>query len=118
MQSQNHEPLISLRGVSMQYDRKVTLHDINLDICRGDFIAITGPNGGGKTTLLRIILRLLNPTHGTVSYLGDRDSRLRIGYLPQKNLIDNSFPVTVREVIGFGLTSDRSLSKEEKHLAR
>lgn len=116
MQSQNHKPLISLCGVSMQYDRKVTLHDINLDICRGDFIAITGPNGGGKTTLLRIILRLLNPTHGTVSYLGDRDSRLRIGYLPQKNLIDNSFPVTVREVIGFGLMSDRSLSKEEKHL--
>ena len=55
MQSPDNKPLISLSGVSMQYDRKVTLHDINLDICRGDFIAVTGPNGGGKTTLLRII---------------------------------------------------------------
>lgn len=115
MQSQAIKPLISLHGVSMQYDRKVILRDINLDICPGDFLAITGPNGGGKTTLLRIILRLLAPTRGTVHYLGDGDShRLRIGYLPQKNLIDSSFPVTVREVIGFGLMNDKSLSKEEK----
>ncbi len=116
MQSHDNELLISLRGVSMQYDRKVTLRDINLDIHRGDFIAVTGPNGGGKTTLLRIILKLLSPTRGSVTYLGDSDrrQRLRIGYLPQKNLIDSGFPVTVREVIGFGLMNDRALSKEEK----
>lgn len=116
MQSHDNELLISLRGVSMQYDRKVTLRDINLDIHRGDFMAVTGPNGGGKTTLLRIILKLLSPTRGSVTYLGDSDrrQRLRIGYLPQKNLIDSGFPVTVREVIGFGLMNDRALSKEEK----
>lgn len=116
MQSHDNELLISLRGVSMQYDRKVTLRDINLDIHRGDFIAVTGPNGGGKTTLLRIILKLLSPTRGSVTYLGDGDrrQRLRIGYLPQKNLIDSGFPVTVREVIGFGLMNYRALSKEEK----
>lgn len=116
MQSQNTETLISLRGVTMQFDRKVTLNDINLDICRGDFIAITGPNGGGKTTLLRIILRLLDPSKGSVTYLGDKGSgkRLRIGYLPQKNLIDSSFPVTVKEVTAFGLMNTSDISKEER----
>lgn len=116
MQSQNTETLISLRGVTMQFDRKVTLNDINLDICRGDFIAITGPNGGGKTTLLRIILRLLDPSKGSVTYLGDKGSgkRLRIGYLPQKNLIDSSFPVTVKEVTAFGLMNTPDISKEER----
>lgn len=116
MQSQNTETLISLRGVTMQFDRKVTLNDINLDICRGDFIAITGPNGGGKTTLLRIILRLLDPSKGSVTYLGDNGSRkrLRIGYLPQKNLIDSSFPVTVKEVTAFGLMNTPDISKEER----
>lgn len=116
MQSQNTETLISLRGVTMQFDRKVTLKDINLDICRGDFIAITGPNGGGKTTLLRIILRLLDPSKGSVTYLGDKGSgkRLRIGYLPQKNLIDSSFPVTVKEVTAFGLMNTPDISKEER----
>lgn len=100
----------------MQFDRKVTLNDINLDICRGDFIAITGPNGGGKTTLLRIILRLLDPSKGSVTYLGDKGSgkRLRIGYLPQKNLIDSSFPVTVKEVTAFGLMNTPDISKEER----
>lgn len=116
MQSQNTETLISLRGVTMQFDRKITLNDINLDICRGDFIAITGPNGGGKTTLLRIILRLLDPSKGSVTYLGDKGSgkRLRIGYLPQKNLIDSSFPVTVKEVTAFGLMNTPDIAKEER----
>lgn len=116
MQSQNTETLISLRGVTMQFDRKITLNDINLDICRGDFIAITGPNGGGKTTLLRIILRLLDPSKGSVTYLGDKGSgkRLRIGYLPQKNLIDSSFPVTVKEVTAFGLMNTPDITKEER----
>lgn len=116
MQSQNTETLISLRGVTMQFDRKVTLNDINLDICWGDFIAITGPNGGGKTTLLRIILRLLDPSKGSVTYLGDKGSgkRLRIGYLPQKNLIDSSFPVTVKEVTAFGLMNTPDITKEER----
>ena len=59
--------LIRLSNVAMAYDDRQILTDVNLDINRGDFIAITGPNGGGKTTLLRIILRLLRPTSGTVS---------------------------------------------------
>lgn len=110
-------PLITLRDVAMRYERKIILSDINLEICRGDFLAITGPNGGGKTTLLRIILRLLDPTHGTVDYHFPKDdsSRQRIGYLPQKNMIDSHFPVTVEEAVGFGLMCDKTLTKSQRH---
>lgn len=104
----SHKPLIELRGVTVRYerDRLPALQDVDLDIRRGDFLAISGPNGGGKTTLLRVILKLLRPTEGSVTYFGE-DGRpvksLRIGYLPQKSAIDTRFPITVREVILSGL---------------
>lgn len=98
------EVLIRLDGVSVDFDRREVLSDVNLEIRRGDFVAITGPNGGGKTTLLRVILGLLRPTRGNVSYYNDgaRTNHLRIGYLPQKNNIDTKFPITVREVVRSG----------------
>lgn len=104
--------LIELTDISMIWDRRPVLSDVNLSIERGDFMAITGPNGGGKTTLLRIILRLLKPTGGSVRYFGNDGcmevSNLHIGYLPQKNMIDSRFPITVREVISLGLVSPRA----------
>lgn len=101
-------PVIELSDVEMRYDPRMrpVLSDINLSIYAGDFLAVSGPNGGGKTTLLRIILRLLRPTAGTVVYrdaAGKEMKALHIGYLPQKSAIDVSFPVTVREVILSGL---------------
>lgn len=107
--------IISLRDVTMQWDARPVLESVNLDISRGDFMAITGPNGGGKSTLLRIILRLLKPTAGTVSYHdaeGKTVNRLPIGYLPQKNHIDSRFPITVREVVESGLLCKSTGSKE------
>lgn len=102
-----HSPVIELSHVSVQYERRrpAVLSDISLTIDAGDFIAISGPNGGGKTTLLRVILRLLKPTAGRVLYLRDgREVRdLHIGYLPQKSNIDTRFPITVREVLLSGL---------------
>lgn len=98
--------VIRLEDVAMQWDRKRILSDINLEIRKNDFIAVTGPNGGGKTTLLRIILRLLEPTSGKVTYFdaeGNPAGQLPIGYLPQKNMIDARFPITVEEVISSGL---------------
>lgn len=105
MQESDAEIIISLRDISKRWDGKTVLDGINFDVRRGDFIAITGPNGGGKTTLLRIILRLLKPTEGSVTYYRDGrpTERLPIGYLPQKNMIDSHFPITVSEVIASGL---------------
>ena len=67
-------------------------------------MAITGPNGGGKTTLLRVLLRLLKADSGKVTYYdgNSETTRLRIGYLPQKSNIDTSFPITVEETIRSG----------------
>ena len=81
-------PLVRLAGVEMSWGRKKVLSDVDLTVNKGDFIAITGPNGGGKTTLLRIMLRLLKPTRGTVEYFSEGNSSLRLSYLPQKNVID------------------------------
>ncbi len=108
-----NDMLISLCDVSLVRDRKYVLRDVNLAINRNDFIAITGPNGGGKTTLLRLILRLLTPTTGTVVYESDKgQSKLRIGYLPQKNMIDSRFPISVSEVIASGLISVPGFDKD------
>lgn len=93
------EVLLSLSGVGMSWDGREILHNVSFDVHQGDFIAITGPNGGGKTTLLRILLGLLRPTCGTVM----RNRDIRVGYLPQKNMIDSRFPISVHEVISSGL---------------
>ena len=100
-------PIIELEGVSVCYEksRPPVLSDINLSIDKGSFTAITGPNGGGKTTLLRVILKLLTPTSGRVLYRrkGQVVKSLPIGYLPQKSMIDTRFPITVKEVLLSGL---------------
>lgn len=111
------QPVITLTGVNMVREKKQVLSDVSLTVGRGDFIAVTGPNGGGKTTLLRIMLKLLKPTSGTVSYFdeeGRPTDRLSVGYLPQKNMIDARFPITVREVVELGIAGESRLSKAER----
>lgn len=97
--------IIRLENITVEFDRKVVLDDVNLSVREGDFLAISGPNGGGKTTLLRVLLRLLKPTEGSVSYLkeGQPVKRLPIGYLPQKSKIDTKFPITVKDTVLSGL---------------
>ena len=114
------ETIISLRDISRTWDGRTVLSDINFDVNLGDFIAITGPNGGGKTTLLRIILRLLTPSTGTVTYLrnGEPTDNLSIGYLPQKNMIDSRFPITVEEVVASGLLGNRISKQEARRLTQ
>ncbi len=105
-------PLIQLSDITFRRDGRTILDDINLTVYRGDFLAVTGPNGGGKTTLLRIILGLLKPDTGRVLYLGE-DGRtvpsLSFGYLPQKNTVDAHFPITVQEVIASGLLTEKNM---------
>lgn len=105
--------IISLRDISLRRDGRDILRGIDFDVRRGDFIAITGPNGGGKTSLLRIILHLITPTTGTVTYI---DPGITIGYLPQKNMIDSRFPITVSEVVASGLIGARISRYERERL--
>lgn len=106
------EKLIELRGITAGYGSKIVLRDVTLDIWKNDFLGIIGPNGGGKTTLLKVILGLLAPICGTVRFYGTDGgevSSLKIGYLPQMSLIDRKFPISVREVISSGLSAEKPM---------
>ena len=101
--------LIELENITAGYDRKIVLKQVSLTIWEDDFLGIIGPNGGGKTTLLKVILGLLRPQEGTVRFYQDDQpvSGLKIGYLPQMSLIDRKFPISVHEVIASGLASEK-----------
>lgn len=116
IEGDDNDIIITLDNVGLRREGKIILENVSLNIAQGDFLAVTGPNGGGKTTLLRLILRLLKPTTGHVSYFnhGEPTDRLPIGYLPQKNMIDSRFPITVREVISSGLISIKGIDKIER----
>lgn len=96
--------VLHLADIAMVRGRREVLRNVNLTVRRGDFVAVTGPNGGGKTTLMRIILGLLKPTSGTVQQL---QKGIRVSYLPQKSSIDSSYPISVREVVTSGLRHQR-----------
>ena len=103
--------IIKIENLSAGYDQKTVLHDINLEISEKDFLGIIGPNGGGKTTLMKVILGLLKPSEGKITFYdnGMPVEQLEIGYLPQYNSIDKKFPISVYEVILSGLNRQKSL---------
>lgn len=102
-------PAIEFRGVSFSYDGQPVLRRVNLEIEERDFVTIVGPNGGGKTTLLKLILGLIQPTAGSIRVFGRSpvESRTRIGYVPQHSLADQSFPVSVLDVVLTGRLGSR-----------
>jgi oligopeptide/dipeptide ABC transporter ATP-binding protein len=98
---------VSLQTVSFAYPGGVpVLRDVDLDITSGEFVGIAGPNGGGKTTLIRLALGLERPTGGTVRLFGQPAlsfrGRARIGFLAQRSVVDIDAPATVRELVGAG----------------
>ena len=111
--------IIELKDITAGYDRQVVLNHVNLTISEGDFIGIIGPNGGGKTTLLKVILGLLKPFSGKITYPASMQNLF--GYLPQNSRFDQRFPINVTEVVLSGLMSEKGLyktyTKAEKHLA-
>lgn len=118
-------PIIEIRNLNAGYDGRTVLRDVNLTVYDRDFLGIIGPNGGGKTTLIKCILGLLKPISGDISFASPHltgNSPLTMGYLPQYNSIDRKFPITVEEVILSGLSSKKSLTsrftKEHKEKAR
>ncbi len=93
-------PLVEIKHMDVAYQKKLVLSDVSLSVFEHDFIGIIGPNGGGKTSLLKAILGLLKPLRGSVTHSIDSSE---IGYLPQGSQVDENFPITVKEVIASGL---------------
>jgi zinc transport system ATP-binding protein len=97
-------PVIVLENVSFAYDGVPALEDVSLEIEDGEFLGLVGPNGGGKSTLLRIVLGLLAADSGRVSVLGVPPAQARgeIGYVPQFATFRRDFPVTVEDTVLLG----------------
>ena len=106
----NH--LIKISNLTIKYGNHFALEKANMEICENDFIGVIGPNGGGKTTLLKAILGLIEPTQGAISFSEKLKNKGRdIGYLPQVNKFDHRFPITVLEVILSGLAGQQTWLK-------
>lgn len=108
--------VFSIESLFAGYDNKPVLKDINFTVTENDFIGIVGPNGGGKTTLLKIILGLIKPIKGKLTFFENNREVHTItkGYLPQVNHIDKKFPISVKDVILSGLVSERKLFRNNK----
>ena len=119
------QEVVRLHDVSFAYNGETVLENVNLTIEHKDFAWIVGPNGGGKTTLLNIMLGLLKPSMGTVRVFGrtPQEARPRIGYMPQQVSLDMSFPANVLDIVlmgrlggspraGFFRTADKDAARE------
>ena len=108
------KPLIKLTNICAGYGADTVLTNISLTVEEHDFVGIIGPNGGGKTTLVKVLLGQIKPQQGSVEYNG----KIKIGYLPQYSEIDHKFPISVREVILSGLYSSSKFPcrfRKEQH---
>jgi len=95
--------LFEMHSLSASYNGNIVLKDIEFTVKEGDFIGVIGPNGGGKTTLLKLILGLIKPVKGTIVFNSGLIDRNSIGYLPQISTGDINYPVTVRDVVLSGM---------------
>jgi manganese/zinc/iron transport system ATP- binding protein len=100
----DHEDCLVLRDVSVGYQRKIVLSGVQADIRRGQVIGVVGPNGGGKTTLLKAVLGLAPVVKGQITLFGRPASKMRsrMAYVPQREVVDWDFPVTVHDVVMMG----------------
>lgn len=108
------QPIIDIKNLSAGYNGDTVIDNVNLSIYNREFLGIIGPNGGGKTTLLKVMIGLERPISGTVTHV----KNLKIGYLPQYNAADKQFPITVRDTVMMGLNSElglwRRMSEKQK----
>src|SRR3954453_4259357 len=113
--------LVRFQHVGCSYGSAAVIEDVTFTVTDGEFVGIVGPSGGGKTTVLRAILGIVDPAYGRVARRGD----LRLGYVPQVEAVDWSFPVTVRDVVHmtmkrprFGRLKDRATRRGGRVLGR
>ena len=115
--------IVKLEDVWLYFDNMPVLEGINLSIKDQDFLGIIGPNGGGKTCLLKVILGLLKPSRGEITVFGHTPERGRkfVGYVPQYSLFNRDFPINVLDVVIMGRVGQmkrfRRYSEEDKKLA-
>ena len=117
-------PIIQISDLYAAYEEKTVLSHVNLTVYERDFLGIIGPNGGGKTTLIKSILGLHQPQKGKIHFFknGKEVPEINMGYLPQYNNIDKKFPISVYEVILSGLSKQKFIfqrySNEQHELVR
>ncbi|MBU2498425.1 MAG: ABC transporter ATP-binding protein [Proteobacteria bacterium] len=104
---------IEFKNVWFSYERTEVLRDISFSLSQGEFLGIIGPNGGGKTTLLKLMLGLLKPEKGEIRILGQEpnDASHRVGYVPQNTDFSQAFPISVMEVALMGRLSRARIGK-------
>ena len=95
---------MELKGVTFSYDKTPILEDVTFSLKQGDFLGIMGPNGGGKTTLLKLFLGILIPDKGEIRVLGQtpHDAKHRVGYVPQYTDLNLDFPVSALDIVLMG----------------
>lgn len=112
----NPTSLLEIKSLRFGYGETTVLEDVNLEVKEGDFVGMIGPNGGGKSTLIKLIMGLLQPWEGSIR----KKREMNIGYLPQYHQFDNKFPISVQEVIASGLLKKRRatfrIGKQERLL--
>lgn len=111
--------IITLRNVGVNYEQSIALEDVNLDIFEDDFIGIIGPNGGGKTSLVKAIMGVV-PHSGEIEFAPAlrRKNHLKIGYMPQVSQFDTRFPISIEEVVLSGLQSEKGFFGRYTHADR
>lgn len=107
------QPLIHLQKVSFAYSKEEVIKDVTLTVHKGDYVGIIGPNGGGKSTLIKLMLGILKPTQGSIKLFGTHIQKFqdwyKIGYVPQRTYIDINIPITVAEMVAMGRYGLRGL---------
>jgi len=109
--------IIEIKNLTFSYDKQTVLEDINLTVEKKDFLAIIGPNGGGKSTLLKTILGINKVTQGEINILGHKPSinLSKLGYVPQNTNINTNFPIKVIEVVMMGHIRDKNEEIKSKN---